>query len=108
MTDEPTFVRREFLKKNWPLTFLELVCPNLLLLRYSLLVVLLTPLLSSGADSARLPRTDLLVYHRRNGDEARVETKSDWQRRRREVLKGVEQVMGPLPGRDRVARLICG
>ena len=47
----------------------------------------------------RLPHTNLLVFHKPDGTVAPVKSKSDWQRRRVEILRGMTQVMGPLPGR---------
>jgi pimeloyl-ACP methyl ester carboxylesterase len=44
-------------------------------------------------------RSNLLVY--RDGDEDRpVRTAADWARRRADILAGMQQVMGPLPGDD--------
>lgn len=50
---------------------------------------------------SRLPRTNLLVYHDRRGEVLPVKSKSDWNKRRAEVLRGFAQVAGPLPGRDK-------
>jgi dienelactone hydrolase len=58
-------------------------------------------LAASPAELTRLPRTNLLVFHQRSGAVAEVKTKSDWGRRRAEILAGMQQVMGPLPGKDR-------
>jgi hypothetical protein len=49
----------------------------------------------------RLPRKNLLVYHNRRGQVRAVKSRSDWRRRRAEILHGVESVMGPLPGREK-------
>jgi dienelactone hydrolase len=49
----------------------------------------------------RLPRTNLLVFHNRVGAAERVKSKSDWQRRRAEIVRGMTEVMGPLPGREK-------
>jgi hypothetical protein len=51
--------------------------------------------------SSRLPRTNLLVYHGRNGEVLPVRSKSDWQKRRAEILRGFEEVAGVLPGREK-------
>ncbi len=50
---------------------------------------------------SRLPRTNLLVYHAASGQVATVKTKSDWQKRRLEILEGMQQIMGPLPGKEK-------
>jgi dienelactone hydrolase len=53
------------------------------------------------AVQTRLPRTNLLVFHRANGETANVRTKSDWEKRRPEILRGMQQIMGPLPGKEK-------
>jgi hypothetical protein len=53
------------------------------------------------AAPARLSRTNLLVFHDRTGAVAPVKSKSDWQQRRAEILRGMTEVMGPLPGREK-------
>ncbi|MCX6924160.1 MAG: hypothetical protein NT154_13255 [Verrucomicrobia bacterium] len=50
---------------------------------------------------SRLPRTNLLVFHDRTGAVQPVGSKADWQQRRVEIICGMTQVMGPLPGRDK-------
>jgi dienelactone hydrolase len=42
-----------------------------------------------------------LVFHTRAGAVAPVQSKADWQRRRTEILRGMEEVMGPLPGGEK-------
>jgi dienelactone hydrolase len=49
----------------------------------------------------RLPRTNLLVFHDRTGAVVPVKSKADWQQRRAEILRGMTEVMGPLPGREK-------
>ena len=49
----------------------------------------------------RLPRTNLLVFHDRTGAVLPVNSKAGWQQRRAETLRGMETVMGPLPGREK-------
>jgi dienelactone hydrolase len=61
-----------------------------------------------GADfsiEARLPRTNLMVYHRTTEDIAQVKTKSNWQKRRTEILHSMQQIMGPLPGKEKRSAL---
>jgi len=53
------------------------------------------------AASARLPRTNLLVYHNRRGVVLAVKSKADWQKRRTEILRGMQEIMGPLPDKPR-------
>jgi dienelactone hydrolase len=45
----------------------------------------------------RLPRTDLLLFHGKHGQVLPVKSKSDWLKRRAEILRGVQEIMGPLP-----------
>jgi dienelactone hydrolase len=72
----------------------------------SLLVILLAPWRSLVAADlplapSRLPRTNLLVFHDRTGAVVPVKSKADWQQRRAEILRGMTEVMGPLPGREK-------
>jgi dienelactone hydrolase len=50
---------------------------------------------------SRLPRTNLLVYHGRHGEVLPVKSKADWPKRRAEILRGFQQIAGPLPGREK-------
>ena len=53
----------------------------------------------------RLPRTNLLVFHHRSGEVRPVKSKSDWLKRRAEIVRGFASVAGPLPGREKRCRL---
>ena len=55
--------------------------------------------------AASLPRTNLLVFHDRKGEVQPVKTKSDWLKRRAEIVRGFESVAGPLPGKAKRCRL---
>jgi hypothetical protein len=46
----------------------------------------------------RLPRDQLLVYRRSDGNSVPVKTPEDWAKRRAEIVHGMESVMGKLPG----------
>lgn len=50
---------------------------------------------------ARLPRDNLLVYRGADGKPAEVKTVADWEKRRAEVVRGMESVMGKFPGIDK-------
>lgn len=52
-------------------------------------------------DPTRLPRTNLLVYRTRRGKVREIDSRSDWKRRREEILAGTQLIMGPLPGREK-------
>jgi prolyl oligopeptidase family protein len=59
---------------------------------------------ASGAEStipARLSRTNLLVYSTKPGTVAPVETRAEWKRRRSEILRGMQDITGPLPGEQK-------
>ena len=71
-----------------------------------LLLTLLVPRCTFAAADlplapSRLPRTNLLVFHDRTGAVVPVKSKAEWQQRRVEILRGMAQVMGPLPGREK-------
>jgi len=55
----------------------------------------------AASPASRLSRTNLLTYHNREGKVLSVRSKADWQKRRTEVLKGMEEIMGPLPGKEK-------
>lgn len=46
-------------------------------------------------------KNDLLVYRDPDGEMWPVESGEEWQVRRRHILANMQQVMGPLPGKDR-------
>jgi dienelactone hydrolase len=60
------------------------------------------PVVAAGqttAGPARLDRNRLLVYRDRQGQPQPVKSVRDWERRRAEIVRAMESVMGPLPGR---------
>lgn len=50
---------------------------------------------------ARLERDHLLQYRDANGKILPVKTAEDWNKRRAEIVRGMEQVMGKFPGKER-------
>ena len=56
--------------------------------------------LAGAGEPARLDRNDLLQYRDASGKVQPVTTPAHWQRRRAEILRGMREVMGELPGRD--------
>ncbi len=57
-----------------------------------------------AADSAtppRLDREDLLAFHGSDDAVHPVKTREDWQKRRAEILRGMQSVMGALPGPEK-------
>jgi dienelactone hydrolase len=53
---------------------------------------------AAGEPQARLPRDNLLVYRGPDGKPVAVRNVDDWAKRRAEVVRGMESVMGKLPG----------
>ena len=49
----------------------------------------------------RLDREQLLMYHDASGAAKPVRTVSEWLQRRSEILRGMQEVMGPLPGKEK-------
>src|SRR3954469_8596178 len=56
---------------------------------------------TAGAKADRLDRENLLQYHVTPDRVAPVKSTSDWQKRRAEILAGMQSVMGPLPGAEK-------
>jgi pimeloyl-ACP methyl ester carboxylesterase len=56
------------------------------------------------ANDGRLERTNLLMFHRA-GQAVQGRTIADWKKRRTEIIKGMESIMGPLPGKEKRCRL---
>ena len=56
---------------------------------------------AGASDLPRLPRDNLLVYRDPNGKSATVESVEDWAKRRTEVVRGMEAIMGKLPGPEK-------
>ena len=55
-----------------------------------------------GADPpARLPRDKLLLYRGDDGTVREVKTPAEWEKRRAEIVRGAESVMGKLPGPEK-------
>jgi len=53
----------------------------------------------------RLPRDQLLVYRGPDGAPREARTTEEWGKRRAEILDGMQQVMGRLPGREKLVPL---
>lgn len=53
----------------------------------------------------RLPRDQLLVYRGPDGKPAPVTNLPDWAKRRAEIVRGMESVMGKLPGEEKACPL---
>ena len=60
-----------------------------------------SPKSAVGIGRPRLPRDKLLVYRGTNNEQITVKTPADWARRRLEIVRGMESVMGQLPGKEK-------
>jgi dienelactone hydrolase len=74
--------------------------------RRTFLAATLTPafverLRADEPDPARLPRDNLLLYRGPDGKPQAVKTVEDWAKRRAEIVRGMESVMGKLPGPEK-------
>lgn len=70
-------------------------------LRCSAALALVSAAVLSATGQERLPREDLLRYRDASGEVRPVETKQDWLARRAEIVRGMESVMGRLPGGEK-------
>lgn len=60
------------------------------------------PMHGAGIEpESRLPRTNLLVFRKSADSLATVQSPADWAKRRAEIVASMQQVMGPLPGREK-------
>lgn len=73
------------------------------LVPWALVVAVLVParLPAESPAPPRLPRDNLLVYRGPDGKPQPVKTVEDWAKRRAEIMRGVEAVMGKLPGPEK-------
>jgi dienelactone hydrolase len=53
----------------------------------------------------RLPRDNLLLYRGADGKPREVKTVEEWGKRRAEIVRGMESVMGKLPGAEKRGKL---
>jgi hypothetical protein len=64
-------------------------------------IALLAAVSHAADPQPRLPRDNLLVYRGPDGTAVAVKMAADWARRRAEIVKGMESVMGKLPGPEK-------
>ncbi len=68
------------------------------MIRLAAVVLFAVPVaLVAQPPAPRLPRDNLLVYRGADGKAAEVKTTVDWEKRRAEVVRGMESVMGKFP-----------
>ncbi len=61
-----------------------------------MLAVILT---SNEARAGEIDRTNLMVYRNARGENIPIKSRGEWQQRREEILRAMQEVMGPLPGK---------
>jgi dienelactone hydrolase len=69
------------------------------------ILALLGGTVTAADPQPRLPRDNLLVYRGPDGKPVPVKTVEDWAKRRAEVVRGMESVMGKLPGKEKQCEL---
>lgn len=69
--------------------------------RAAFLIVFLFTTTLAAAEPPRLPRDKLLEYRDEAGTVKPVQTIAEWQHRRAEILRGMQSVMGKLPGDEK-------
>src|SRR5262249_53141590 len=57
--------------------------------------------LAADPPAPRLPRDNLLLYRGDDGKPHEVKSLDDWAKRRAEIVRGMETVMGKLPGKEK-------
>lgn len=63
---------------------------------------------TEAVPTPRLPRDKLLLFRGPSNDPLEVKTTADWLQRRDEIRRGMEAIMGSLPGQRKGARWTCG
>src|SRR3954469_19330657 len=58
-----------------------------------------------AADANYDSHQDLTYFRQSDGSAAPIKTASDWQRRRKQILAGMQEVMGPLPHPEKPVKL---
>ena len=73
----------------------------ILFLFWGLFLVLAEPAAGASSKQVRLDRNELLQYRDAQGVIRTVETPEDWELRRAEIVRGMQAVMGKMPGESR-------
>ncbi len=74
---------------------------SFLLLFWGLFLVVIEPVAAGSGEHVRLDRNELLQYRDSQGKIRPVEMPADWELRRAEIIRGMQEVMGKMPGEDR-------
>src|SRR3954468_5160104 len=68
----------------------------------ALAIAVSVPLLAADPPATpRLPRDNLLLYRGEDGKPREVKSVEDWGKRRAEIVRGAETIMGKLPGKEK-------
>jgi len=68
---------------------------------FLILMAMTTAATENVISAERLDRNNLMVYRNDAGKVMPVYTKADWLKRKEEILAGMQQVMGKLPGKEK-------
>jgi len=66
-----------------------------------MLAICMTTAWATAAEPGRLDAHNLLQFHDAEGTVRTVTNAAEWEQRRNEIVRGMQQVMGPLPGEAR-------
>ena len=66
-----------------------------------LVIVAIGGVVARSEEPSRLDREDLLQFRGADGRIQAVKTAEDWQKRRTEIVRGMQQVMGRMPDDER-------
>src|SRR5690242_19625675 len=67
----------------------------------AVLLAFLVSFVVAAEPADRLPRDNLLLYRGDDGKPHKVTTVEEWKKRRAEIVRGMEAVMGKLPGPEK-------
>lgn len=81
------------------------VCASLLIFGLTLPLCGQLPRDQQETDSSRLPRENLMQFHREDGTVGEVQTSEQWVLRRAEIKRGVESILGLLPDKEKRSSL---
>src|SRR5216117_3515955 len=70
-------------------------------MKFTLAVAILAATTFASTAAERVPRTNPLCYANSDGSIVPVKTVADWQKRRAQILAGMQKIMGPMPGKEK-------
>ena len=83
--------------------FQESLCMTKFWVNTAVALFTVIPFTGTAAESpsGRLERTNLLAFHNGHGEIVQGKSTVDWKKRRKEIIDGAQQVMGPFPGKEK-------